>query len=161
MAFAPVVGPLGRVATGGRNWEGFGADRKPISFHAISPASPWLISCSVSCGSARRKHRRRYAGVYHCKCKIPASQPNLLLLNMIRPWRVLCKAAQRPKRMSSMFQKTGTSGIDWPADQWYRSSTLLETNRNPGEVQPARRYHIPQTSMTRLLMRSICGLFRM
>jgi beta-glucosidase len=28
VALGPVVGPLGRVALGGRNWEGFGADRK-------------------------------------------------------------------------------------------------------------------------------------
>lgn len=28
VGLGPVVGPLGRVATGGRNWEGFAADRK-------------------------------------------------------------------------------------------------------------------------------------
>jgi len=35
VALGPVVGPLGRVALGGRNWEGFGTF---FNMHAPSPA---------------------------------------------------------------------------------------------------------------------------
>lgn len=48
MALGPVVGPLGRIATGGRNWEGFSNDPYlggELVYETISAMQESVIAC--------------------------------------------------------------------------------------------------------------------
>jgi hypothetical protein len=67
VALGPVVGPLGRVARGGRNWEGYSPDRKSLQLkHNVVVNRFQLCVCSISHRSSRRTGGKRPTEFGHC-----------------------------------------------------------------------------------------------
>lgn len=71
IALGPVVGPLGRVATGGRNWEGFAADPYlcgSLAYETVKGVqSQGVITSTKVCNTdyAKEKDERRFILTVH------------------------------------------------------------------------------------------------